>query len=164
MQAPLYKCPVPFAQQPLNEFNYLKNSCFFSWPLNSDQFGVKLVLIWIINNFINIPIISSFFSFFVDPWKFLVLDLAISNLVLILVLIRLYLGWSYVIQRLFSATVFYEESGWYDGQVWIKPLTVLKQDRLVGQYQVLPLLARIKRVLLIISIILLFEFVCYVSL
>ena len=164
MPTPLYKCPVPFSQQPLNEFNYLKNSCFFSWPINSNQFGVKLALVWVIGNFINIPIVSSFFSIFESPLKFLVSDLAISSLILMLILVRLYLGWSYVIQRLFSATVFYEESGWYDGQVWIKPLVILKQDRLVGQYLVLPLLSKIKRVLLIISIILLFEFVLYMFL
>lgn len=164
MPTPLNKCPVPFSQQPLNEFNYLKNSCFFSWPIDSDQFLAKLVFIWIINNFLNVPIISSFFSIFESPWKFLVSDFAISSVILILALIRLYLGWSYVIQRLFSATVFYEESGWYDGQIWIKPSAVLKQDRLIGQYQVLPLLTRIKKVLLIINIILLFEFIFYMFL
>ena len=29
-----------------------------------------------------------------------------------------------------EATVPYEESGWYDGQVWIKPPEILIQDRL----------------------------------
>lgn len=164
MPTPLYRCPVPFSQQPLNEFHYLKNSCFFSWPIDLKQFLVKLMLIWIINSFVSIPIISSFFSIFEYPWKFLVSDLAISNLSLILVLVRLYLGWSYVIQRLFSATVFYEESGWYDGQIWVKPSAILKKDRLIGQYQVLPLLARIKKILLVISIVLLFEFVFYLFL
>jgi hypothetical protein len=31
--------------------------------------------------------------------------------------LRLYLGWAYIGNRLFSATVEYEETGWYDGQV-----------------------------------------------
>lgn len=30
-------------------------------------------------------------------------------------------GWSYVGDRLLSAVVPYEESGWYDGQMWVKP-------------------------------------------
>ena len=30
-------------------------------------------------------------------------------------------GWSYVGDRLLSAVIPYEESGWYDGQMWVKP-------------------------------------------
>lgn len=30
-------------------------------------------------------------------------------------------GWSYVGDRLLSAVVPYEETGWYDGQMWVKP-------------------------------------------
>ena len=30
-------------------------------------------------------------------------------------------GWSYVGNRLLSAVVPYEETGWYDGQLWVKP-------------------------------------------
>ena len=37
--------------------------------------------------------------------------------VVTLVVVRLYLGWAYVGNRLLSATVKYEETGWYDGQV-----------------------------------------------
>ena len=57
---------------------------------------------------------------------------------------RLYLGWSYVVKRLLSATVFYEESGWYDGQIWIKTAENLTRDRLIGIYQIIPFLKRIK--------------------
>lgn len=30
-------------------------------------------------------------------------------------------GWSYVGDRLLSAVIPYEETGWYDGQMWVKP-------------------------------------------
>lgn len=30
-------------------------------------------------------------------------------------------GWSYVGDRLLSAVVPYEETGWYDGQLYVKP-------------------------------------------
>ena len=33
-------------------------------------------------------------------------------------------GWSYVGDRLLSAVIPYEESGWYDGQMWVKPTEV----------------------------------------
>ena len=45
-------------------------------------------------------------------------------------------GWSYVGARLLSAAVPYEETGWYDGQTFVKPPEVLARDRLLGTYEV----------------------------
>ena len=50
--------------------------------------------------------------------------------------LRIYLGWSYVGDRLLSAAVPYEETGWYDGQLFVKPPEVLARDRLLGSYEV----------------------------
>ena len=47
-----------------------------------------------------------------------------------------------------EATVPYEESGWYDGQVWIKPPEILLQDRLIGTYEIYPGLIRLQITLL----------------
>jgi hypothetical protein len=58
-------------------------------------------------------------------------------------LARLYLGWTYVRDRLSKAEIFYEESGWYDGQVWTKPEEVLQRDRLIVTYQIQALLKRL---------------------
>jgi hypothetical protein len=63
---------------------------------------------------------------------------------IILFLIRIYLGWDYIYNRLKNATVSYEESGWYDGQIWIKTPEMLIQDRLVADYILIPILKRIK--------------------
>ena len=46
-----------------------------------------------------------------------------------------------------EATVSYEESGWYDGQVWVKPPEILLQDRLVGTYEIYPGLLRLQSTL-----------------
>jgi hypothetical protein len=39
----------------------------------------------------------------------------------------------------------YEESGWYDGQVWEKPLAWRQRDLLVASHQVGPVLRRLRR-------------------
>ena len=52
---------------------------------------------------------------------------------------------SYVHRRLVSEKVEYEESGWYDGQVWEKPLAWRQQDLLVAQHQVRPVLSRLRQ-------------------
>jgi hypothetical protein len=46
-----------------------------------------------------------------------------------------------------QATVAYEESGWYDGQIWVKTPEILIKDKLAGQYQVKPILNKITNIL-----------------
>jgi hypothetical protein len=48
----------------------------------------------------------------------------------------------------------YEESGWYDGQLWVKPEEVSNRDRLIVDYQVLPVLQRIRRTLGVFALLL----------
>jgi hypothetical protein len=57
-------------------------------------------------------------------------------------------GWSHVRQRLDSAKIFYEESGWYDGQTWEKPEADLAKDRLLVTYEIKPVLNRLYKTLL----------------
>lgn len=61
--------------------------------------------------------------------------------------LRLYLGWDYVTQRLLSAAVPYEETGWYDGRTFAKPPPVLARDRLLGRYEAVPIRARLRQIL-----------------
>ncbi|KAJ0454141.1 hypothetical protein HanIR_Chr15g0736821 [Helianthus annuus] len=56
-------------------------------------------------------------------------------------------GWSYVGDRLLSAVIPYEESGWYDGQMWVKPPEILACDRLLGSYKVKPVIKLLKQTL-----------------
>lgn len=148
-------CPVPFDQQPLNEYEALKTSFWFSWSTEKfPNFGRKLVILFslissisIIINIIAFTASKISISTFLDSFSF-------SSFIIETLLIRLYLGWSYILKRLSSATIFYEESGWYDGQLWIKSADILTQDRLVGIYQVEPLLVKIKKMTSINSIFL----------
>nr|YP_009394151.1 hypothetical protein [Rhodomela confervoides]ARW62713.1 hypothetical protein [Rhodomela confervoides] len=143
-------CPVPCDQQPLNEYLSLKKSWLFSWSLSkTKKFFIGLTLIFIII-FTLLSVILSIFTFTHNFLKLFVLDFFISNMILFLILFRLYLGWSYIIKRLLSATVFYEESGWYDGQVWVKTSAYLMQDRLIGLYQIKPFIMRLKYTFLVI--------------
>ena len=64
-----------------------------------------------------------------------------------MVSLRIYLGWKYVADRLMTATLEYEETGWYDGQQFVKPPEILTRDRLLGAYEVRPVMARLRRTL-----------------
>jgi hypothetical protein len=75
---------------------------------------------------------------------FLLCAAAGASVGVILALARLYLGWFYISDRLYSPTVFYEESGWYDGQTWNKPPDVVNRDRLIVTYEIKPILRRLQ--------------------
>ena len=57
-------------------------------------------------------------------------------------------SWDYVRNRLLSATIEYEETGWYDGQVYVKTPEMLAKDRLDGTYVCGPVVERCKRTML----------------
>lgn len=160
MFSPKNICPVPFDQQPLNEFYALKESCLFSY------FGLKLTrYIYSIVSFccISLLVFTPFIIFVkkTSLIQFFAIELISITCALILVLMRLYLGWSYVVKRLLSATIFYEESGWYDGQSWTKTAEMLTKDRLIGIYYILPVLQRIKYTFAILVLLIVIEFCLY---
>ena len=80
-----------------------------------------------------------------QPLKLVLAGAVAAILLPLLLLVRQWLGWSYVHRRLVSEKVEYEESGWYDGQVWEKPLAWRQQDLLVAQHQVRPVLSRLRQ-------------------
>ena len=147
------QCPVPKYQRPLTEYNDLKNSFTFSWTKEkSYPFNKTLLVFFIILVFFtSIVVINSH-----EPEKNKItsfLQITSSALgIFNLWILRLYLAWKYIYDRLMNATVSYEESGWYYGQTWVKTNEVLIQDRLVGTYEVLPILNRLRTVILISTI------------
>ena len=142
-------CPVPFEQQPLNEYLSLKKSWLFSWSISSKKSFILGILYLFLFFGLFTTILFKFLIPLYDFYHNLLVNLFVSNIIMFLILLRIYLGWSYVLKRLLSATVFYEESGWYDGQVWVKNSDYLMQDRLIGLYQVIPFITRIKYAFLV---------------
>nr|YP_009488748.1 Ycf36 [Grateloupia filicina]AWD77350.1 Ycf36 [Grateloupia filicina]BCB15046.1 Ycf36 [Grateloupia asiatica] len=154
-------CPVPFDQQPLNEYFSLKTSWFFAWStLNNYEYVKQIFYIFCFFFVLFMPFVWSIVYNYNFP-QILILDTIIVNIILILIFIRLYLGWSYIIKRLVSATIFYEESGWYDGQIWIKSAESLTKDRLIGLYEVTPFIKRIQSSLIISSLLMILENLLY---
>lgn len=141
------KCPIPIEQQPLNEYFSLKDS----WLFSISTYKWKIYLQYIIRIYFILFLSIFLVMLFFQPLKnidnivkTLCLDCLIIDTIIMFICVRMYLGWSYVCKRLLSATVFYEESGWYDGQIWIKTSESLMQDRLIGLYEVTPSIYKIQ--------------------
>jgi hypothetical protein len=138
-------CPVPTEQQPLNEYEQLKISWLFrDCTLDWRSYITKIAWIWGWSWLIAGPVAAASFPPHKYIAQFMLCGAAAASVGVILVLVRLYLGWYYISDRLFSQTVFYEESGWYDGQTWLKPQEVLNRDRLIVSYEIKPILRRLQ--------------------
>ena len=147
------KCPVPKEQRPTNEYIELSKSIIFSWPKTKKTLILILIRFWI-GTFVLFLIISSgsiFFKTFI--LKYILLSFFSSLSIPFFISLRLYVGWNYVFKRLTSEKVEYEESGWYDGQVWIKPLVLKEKESLIASIEVKPILKNLIQILSIISVL-----------
>jgi len=157
------KCPVPREQQPTNEFIELSKSIIFSWPKTKRSLILVLIKFWL-GAFVLFLIISSGSIYFkTSTLKYILLSFFSSLSIPLLISIRLYLGWNHVFNRLTSEKIEYEESGWYDGQVWIKPVSLKEKESLIAIIEVKPILKNLIQVFsiflaLALSGILLFQY------
>eukprot|EP00884_Botryococcus_braunii_P007181 jgi/Botrbrau1/16464/Bobra.0142s0059.1 len=147
---PNLEMAVPKEQRPVNELEQLRSGQLYSWAtLDLNGYLFRLSLVW--GGFfllIGGPIAYQTFDPFDQPLEFVLSSNVGALLVVLVAILRIYLGWQYVGDRLLSAAIAYEETGWYDGQTFVKPPEVLTRDRLLGMYEVKPILARLKVTLL----------------
>lgn len=145
IESSLANCPVPAEQQPLNEYEELRTSWLFrDSALDWRNYMTKMAWIWCLSWLVAGPVAAASFPPHKQIVHFMMCGAAGASVGVVLGLTRLYLGWLYVRDRLYSTTVFYEESGWYDGQTWIKPPEVLNRDRLIVTYEIKPILQKLQ--------------------
>ncbi len=147
------KCPVPKEQQPTNEFLELSNSQVFGLAKTNKKFSIILVSIWFLAFLIFLVISTGSAYFNTYILKYIFLSFFGSLSVPLLITIRLLLGWNHIYKRLTSEIIEYEESGWYDGQTWIKPIELKEKESLIASIEVKPIL---KNLIQITSVIISF--------
>ena len=139
-------CPVPREQQPIHEYEQLKDSWLFDWgTLAIGKYSRKIAWVAFWSLVLVAPLAMSIFTPTQETLKFVLSCVIGVGLLTGLFLSRIYLGWQYVKNRLKSDRIFYEESGWYDGQTWMKPTAMLNRDRLVVTYDIEPILTRLRK-------------------
>ncbi|GMH77910.1 hypothetical protein TrST_g7818 [Triparma strigata] len=143
---------IPEDQLPVYEYQQLLTQPFFSWPL-SPTLPLKLFLVYaLLTVLISYPISC---STYVLP-GFLFQKITSSNLgslsALLVFLIRIYSGWTYVGSRLKSDYIAYEETGWYDGTVEKKSTQGQIRDAMIYREDVEPVISKLKTILLTLSV------------
>tara|TARA_B100000965_G_C18986400_1_gene496319 strand:+ start:32 stop:526 length:495 start_codon:yes stop_codon:yes gene_type:complete len=149
-------CPVPKEQQPTNEFIELSKSKIFSWPKSKKSFSLILLKFWAGTFLIFIVISSGSVYFETFTLRYILLSFFSSLSIPFLLSIRLYLGWNHIFKRLTSEKVEYEESGWYDGKTWLKPVNLKEKESLIATLEVKPIL---KNLIQILSLIIIFALI-----
>jgi hypothetical protein len=156
-------CPVPLEQQPIYEYEQLKDSWFFRWAtLDTFAYGKKLFWLVFWGGLLASPISWASFPPQKKPLLFALFVVVGSIFLTGFVIIQLYLGWRYIGDRLHQEQILYEESGWYDGQLWQKPEDIIQRDRLIVTEKIKPILDRLRQTLLIMIMVLGLETIIYV--
>ena len=152
-------CPVPLNQRPLNEFNSIRNSWIISWPfLERNIFYRKLIFSWLFITPVSFTI--SYGSDYLRNNFFELIFISLISAIAfpILLLVRQWLSWVYIYKRLNSENIEYEESGWYDGQTWEKPIDWRSKDLLIAQHQIKPILNHLQVIIILLTTVILSSF------
>ena len=142
-------CPVPEEQKPINEYIGLKESFITGWTtLSKKSYEKKIV-----NTFLMYFCITCCIQFSQFKGTYYILEWILENfwwttLFFSLFFLVLLSRWVEIEKRFYEARLFYEEASWYDGQIWEKPLAVIKNDNLIRNQKIKPIVERIKKSLL----------------
>ncbi len=151
-------CPVPSDQRPLNEFNSIRNSWIISWPfLEKNIYYRKLIASWLFTTPVSLTISYGSDHLKNNIFELIFVSLTASIASPILLLIRQWLSWLYIYKRLNSEKIEYEESGWYDGQTWEKPIDWRAKDLLIAQHQIKPVLNHIESIIILLISVIIFS-------
>ncbi|MEO1621506.1 MAG: CGLD27 family protein [Cyanobacteria bacterium J06632_3] len=145
------RCPVPADQVPIKEYESMSESWFYSWGARDFRgYLVPIISLWLLSWVVVGPMAAVSFVPAKMPPQFVISATLGALLLPTLALVQLYIGWCHVCDRLAQQSVPYEESGWYDGQVWEKPEEVFNRDRLIADYQVKPIIHRLQKTFAVI--------------
>lgn len=147
-------CPVPRDQRPFYEYIKRKDSSILGWVGLNEFNYTRRFFITLGGIFaITLPFTCWFISLSYYPLQTLLVNLLISLTFQTLLYAYFFVTWIYAGKRLVAAKVWYEESGWYDGRVWIKPPSILRHERLLYHYQLVPLITRLAKTLQLLILV-----------
>jgi hypothetical protein len=139
-------CSIPQNQKPINEYIEIKENKFFNWSLFSEKFFLRQILL--LHSFFFL--ICFFLTFSLDK------NLSLITLILIFFsVLILYFIWENLNRKLVTARLTYEESSWFDSELWEKETFLLRNDRLISYFKLKPLKKRILRVMIFQSLLIL---------
>lgn len=169
---------VPTCMQPANEWQDLKETFFYDWPLlETPQFAMKIGICFGFWFLVSLPIASETWSQDSEIAPRIIASVlggAIPSLFLVL---RLLFGVKLVADRLEQDAVYFESDerrpttavdlqrmGYRNqGATWIKPNEIAARDKLIKQFEVTPVQARLNKATLFLVALIAISFPLYSS-
>jgi hypothetical protein len=141
-------CPIADEQKPINEYINLKEKEFTNLILlNSKNYFLKIFYYFICFFLLGFPL-----TFLLQlKSKVILFSIFFSLIILSLIFLINFSSWFQIFKRFRSSRLFYEEGSWYDGQIWEKPMELIKNDKLISILKIKPILKRILKTLNILS-------------
>lgn len=136
-------CPIPEDQKPINQYISLKENGFFNWETFSQkEYDSKfkkffLRIFFIVGILENEVFFSNFFLWFFLSFKF---TLFFFSFLFFIKLIR----WQDISKIFSNVRIFYEEGSWYDGEIWEKPMSLIKNDKLFSTQRIKPVEKKVR--------------------
>jgi hypothetical protein len=150
-------CPIPNDQKPINEYISLKENEFTNWVTFDSFFYSKSLILKFFSLFlVLLPLVLFEFNYSLESLLITNFITTISiNINLLIVLSR----WIQVNKRFKTSRLFYEEASWYDGQIWEKPLELIRSDNLLSSQKIEPTIKRLKGTLIFLNILIFVNFI-----
>jgi hypothetical protein len=136
-------CPIPEDQKPINEYISLKENNLTNWITlvrkkylgTLFQLFLTLFLICLTFTFEGIESVNQLFATLQETSLF---SLIMLNFLVIYVLSN----WKQVDNRFNTSRLIYEEGSWYTSEIWEKPISLIKSDKLISTQILQPILLR----------------------
>jgi hypothetical protein len=136
-------CPIPEDQKPINEYISLKENNLTNWITvvkrkylgTLFQIFLTLFLICLTFTFEGIESVNQLFATLQETSLF---SLIMLNFLVIYVLSN----WKQVDNRFNTSRLIYEEGSWYTSEIWEKPISLIKSDKLISTQILQPILLR----------------------
>lgn len=149
-------CPIPNDQKPINEYISLKQNEFTNWVTLDSFLYSKTILIKTFWIFLFIVAFMLFeFNFSLET---LLTSIFITLILISLNMIIILSRWSQLNKRFKTSRLFYEEASWYDGQIWEKPLELIRSDNLLSSQKIEPIMKRLKGTLIFLNCLIITNF------
>jgi hypothetical protein len=146
-------CSIPDDQKIINEYIKIKKNDFFNWTsFSSLNYKKQFFFFYLSFVLFFLPLFISFLNFF--------LSFKILSLCFLLFLFLVFFRWIDISQNFQKSRLLYEESSWFDTQIWEKEYFLIKKDRLINTQKLKPVIRRIFRTLLLLSFLFFFLNFC----
>jgi hypothetical protein len=131
-----FLCPIPEDQKPITEYLELKQNSFFNWfflSFDKKKLTFFFFFIFLIIFFFLFKNLKEIFFFFFFLFLFFV--------------VLLFFTVKNICYHFENARLLYEEGSWYQGKIWEKPFSLIKNEKLIRIQKIEPKKKRLKGLL-----------------